>query len=234
MPSKAEEKMSDISAESKETAGQVRERAKESGRKVMDEARTRAKTMLSDQKHRAAEGMGSMADAIRQMGSQLREKDREAAANYLDKAADQVERISSIVRDKDIDDLVYGAQDAARRRPGLFLGGAFALGFLAARFAKSSSERRGGYSGWYATRYRGRREHYPPEGHYAEGGGRYTVPERSGPYYETEAARAGESFRYGERRAGGGGYGSEITEGTARPSYTSVRDPSDLRSKEEQ
>jgi hypothetical protein len=47
--------------------------------------------------------------------------------------------VSGYLEARDIQDLVGEAESLARRSPALFLGGAFTLGVLAARFLKSSS-----------------------------------------------------------------------------------------------
>lgn len=106
---------------------------------VADQARQQAKTQLGTQKVHAAEGLGSVAHAVTAVGQQLREQDRGALAQYTDQFAEQLEGFSRYLREKDIDDLVDDAQQLARRQPALFLGGAFALGVLAARLLKTSS-----------------------------------------------------------------------------------------------
>jgi len=51
-----------------------------------------------------------------------------------------LERFSNNVRGKDVNELLDGARDFARRQPALFVGGSFAVGLLAARFLKSSGQ----------------------------------------------------------------------------------------------
>jgi hypothetical protein len=43
------------------------------------------------------------------------------------------------MRNKDVGDLVGDIQQMARRKPALFIGGAFAVGLIGARFFKSSN-----------------------------------------------------------------------------------------------
>ncbi len=59
---------------------------------------------------------------------------------YADRAADRVERVSGYVRETEVDQMVDEARGFARRRPAIFLGSAATLGFLVARFLKSSSQ----------------------------------------------------------------------------------------------
>jgi hypothetical protein len=72
-------------------------------------------------------------------------------AEYAEKASDQVERFSGYLRETDVDEIIDEVRGVARRRPALFLGGAAALGFLATRFLKSSSQRAGSAGDGYDT-----------------------------------------------------------------------------------
>jgi hypothetical protein len=81
--------------------------------------------------------------ALRETGQLLRKLGQGSVAQYADEAADQVERFSGYLRETDVDEIVDEARGFARRRPAVFLGGAVALGFLATRFLKSSSQEAG-------------------------------------------------------------------------------------------
>ena len=139
-----------VTEQVKETTSQVADQVKETTGQVADLAREQVSTRLSGQKDRAAEGLTSVADALRQTGQQLRGQDQQMVTDYIDSAAQQVERISNYLRQNDLGRLVDDIEGLARRQPGLFLGGAFALGLLGARFLKSSrpyTPPAGGYSG---------------------------------------------------------------------------------------
>jgi hypothetical protein len=129
-----------------EKAAPVVEKAQEKAGQVADAAKQQATSRLEGQKERAVGGLGTAAHAIRQVGQQLREQEQPAVAQYADKAAEQVERFSGYLRQKDVDQLIREAEGFARRQPTVFLGGAFALGLLAARFLKSSGRRAAGAS----------------------------------------------------------------------------------------
>jgi hypothetical protein len=109
----------------------------------MNRVRSTATAQLSTQKDRATDGLGSLATAVRQTTQPLRDNQQDAIAQYVEKAADQIERLSTRLREKDVSELVDDAQRFARRQPAIFIGAAFALGVLAARFAKSSSDATG-------------------------------------------------------------------------------------------
>lgn len=108
---------------------------------LMDRVRERATAQLSTQKDRATDGLGSVAQAVRQSTQHLRENKQDAIAQYVDKAADQIDRLSAQLRNRDVGELVDEVQRFARRQPALFVGTAFALGVIGARFLKSSSDR---------------------------------------------------------------------------------------------
>jgi hypothetical protein len=136
-----------------------------SGSGLMDRVREGANTQLSTQKNRATDGIGSVAQAVRQTTQHLREQQHDTIARYVDQAADQLERVSERLRQKDVGELLQDAQQFARRRPAVFIGSAFAIGLLGARFLKSSRERQNGQSGQsgrnaYATRNAGYTDPY--------------------------------------------------------------------------
>jgi len=96
---------------------------------------------IDTQKDRAAQGLGNVAQALRQAGDQLRsEQQGPAVHEYIASAANQVERLSGYLRSTDTREMVSGLERFARQQPALFVGGAFMLGLLGARFLKASSE----------------------------------------------------------------------------------------------
>ena len=121
-----------------EATGQdVRHQAEDTASALVDQAQQTATTKLSSQKDKAASTLESVALSLRESGESLRQ-DQPQIASLTDQAARRVEDISSYVREHDIKDFVGEAERLARREPLLFLGGAFALGFVAARFLKAS------------------------------------------------------------------------------------------------
>ena len=57
---------------------------------------------------------------------------------YIREAGEQVRRAADFLENTDARDLASRTEEYARRQPALFLGGAFAIGLIAARFLKSS------------------------------------------------------------------------------------------------
>lgn len=95
---------------------------------------------VDEQKNRAADGLGGFANVIRNAGNELR-TENEAVAQYVDMASDQLKKFADQIRQKGVADMMDDVHAFARRRPALFIGGAFLAGIAIARFLKSSSDR---------------------------------------------------------------------------------------------
>lgn len=107
--------------------------------RIVERVRERADAQLTTQKDKATDGIGTIARAIRGTTQELREQQHDTLAQYVDRAADELERLSSRLKNKDVGDLFRDAQKLARRQPVVFVGAAFAIGLLGARFLKSSA-----------------------------------------------------------------------------------------------
>jgi hypothetical protein len=115
---------------------QVADAAKQAGEKVA--------SRLDVQKDRTAEGLGRVAQALRQTSDQMRNDNKGGGIHeYVSSAASQVERLSDYLRSTNTRELVNGVEQFARQQPALFVGGAFVLGLIGARFLKSTSQTRG-------------------------------------------------------------------------------------------
>jgi hypothetical protein len=123
---------------------QVKETGGKAASQAIDTVKQKATTKIEDQKATLAQGLGSVADTIRQVGENLRGTAGESevastAAKYGDSLATQVEQFSNYLDKHNVSDLLREVERFARRNPAYFIGGAFALGLLGARFLKSSS-----------------------------------------------------------------------------------------------
>ena len=107
---------------------------------MVDRVRDTAAAQLTTQKTRATEALGSVAAALRQSSQPLRDNNQPMLADYAGKAADQLEQFSTRFRERDLTELMDDVNRFARRQPALFVGAAFAVGALAARFLKSSPD----------------------------------------------------------------------------------------------
>ena len=139
------------------------------GRGLMDRVKDSATAQLSTQKSRATDGLGSLASTIRQSSQPFRDGQQDMIAQYVEKAADQLERLSTHLRDRDVSDLMDDAQRFARRQPAVFVGAAFAVGVVAARFLKSSSSSANRDNREALTRYEPGTAGYPAGPTYASG-----------------------------------------------------------------
>lgn len=153
----------DAGAEGRGGTEQARDSAQQVAGQVREETTGRVESGLSRGKDRAANTLGTVARTLRQSAQPLRDDNQAAAGRYVEQAADRVQRFSDYLQRHDVHEMVDGVERVARRQPAIFLGGAFALGLLGARFLKSSrrarADERGaeayrgayGYAGGYAT-----------------------------------------------------------------------------------
>ncbi|MHB1293694.1 MAG: hypothetical protein ACYC4R_01735 [Anaerolineae bacterium] len=125
----------------KQKAKEAVSKAGESVRDVAETAGETARSTFASQKSNAASMLGSVAHALHETGNQLRNEDQQNIARMADQVADQVQRFGSSIQDADLDQVMHNVREFARNRPEIFLGAAFTLGLLAARFLKSSGQR---------------------------------------------------------------------------------------------
>jgi hypothetical protein len=142
-------KVEEAAGQAKQQGQQVTQQARQQAGQLAARGGEQVKGQLANQKQQAAQRIEPIQTALRQTAQQLREQDQGSIAEYTEKAADRVEQFSGYLRDTDVDEMAEEVRNFARRRPALFLGGAVALGFLGARFLKSSSQ--GAYSGGSGT-----------------------------------------------------------------------------------
>jgi hypothetical protein len=130
------------------TSGGVTDHAKQALSNTTGQAAQKVVSRLDTQKDKAAEGLGSIAQALRQTGDQLRNESQDLGIDgYIATAADQVERFSGYLRSTNTREMVRRVEDYARQQPALFFGSALLIGLLGARFLKSSG--RDSYSSQY-------------------------------------------------------------------------------------
>jgi hypothetical protein len=121
---------------------------------LIDKIKQSATVQLTQQKDRGVDALGSVEQAVRATTQRLRDEKHDTIARYVDQAADQFAGWTQRFKEKDIDELATDVQRLARRQPAVFIGSAFALGLIAARFLKSShpeNEDSGSESHRYAT-----------------------------------------------------------------------------------
>jgi hypothetical protein len=104
-------------------------------------------------------------------------------SRYILQAADQVDNLAAFLNNRDVGDLLQEVEGFARRQPAVFVGGAFALGVLGARFLKSSQRNvdprnKDGYADLEGYSRPGYRSSFEPADH--SDGERYSSPSQAG------------------------------------------------------
>jgi len=127
--------------QAKQQAQKVVEQTQQKAGEVLGQAKDRTKSWAEDQKSVVAQGLSDVAMAVMQTGENLRGRGPDSYGKYAeitDRAAEVVDKASTYLRDTSVDQMVGEVERFGKREPVLFLVGAAALGFLAARFLKSS------------------------------------------------------------------------------------------------
>lgn len=107
---------------------------------LMGQARSQVTSQLESQKERVSGTLCNVAEAMRHTSEQLRQQNQEPVAQIAERAADTVDRITGYLNERDVRQILNSVESYAREQPAVFIGGAFALGLLVARFFKSSSD----------------------------------------------------------------------------------------------
>ncbi len=128
-------------ADAKSGAAEFAETARERVSEMADEARERAYQYGREYKDEAASETSKIADALRKAANDLH--DGSPQERVFAKLADTVADTADGMRSMELDEMAYAVNDFARRNAGAFLGSAALLGFVAARFMKSSARSSG-------------------------------------------------------------------------------------------
>lgn len=107
-------------------------------RNARSDATDRLWDAAEDQKSVGADYVSGLADAVRQAGDAL-EQQVPFAGDYIRQAASGIDSAADAIRRRDLNEMVQGVQDFARRQPTAFLGLTALAGFAAVRFLKSTA-----------------------------------------------------------------------------------------------
>lgn len=108
------------------------------GGSLVERGKDRVRNAVDERKGRVARSLSSVATSLKTSSQELRNGDDGAIGGYVERVAEQLDRAAGYLDRSDVDDLVSGVERFARRNPALFIGAAFAVGVLGARFLKSS------------------------------------------------------------------------------------------------
>jgi len=111
------------------------ERLKEKAQEVAGEARGQVETSLDKGRRRAASTLSGVAQSLVQSSEQADGTTR----NIVERAGREVQRVSDFIENTPPREMYARAERFARQQPALFLGSAFVLGLVVARFLKSSA-----------------------------------------------------------------------------------------------
>ena len=111
------------------------------GQNLIDRAEAQARARLNATKKDAALTLSSVASTLLSSSSQLKDEQQNLAGEYVEKAAEQIDRLAHYIQNADPGEVADNVEQFARRRPAVFIGAAFALGVIGARFLKSSRRR---------------------------------------------------------------------------------------------
>ncbi|MEZ4601094.1 MAG: hypothetical protein R2940_14995 [Syntrophotaleaceae bacterium] len=117
-----------------------RKPVRQEAQQFQEDLRRKGESLLSEQKGSVAKFLQGIANAIEKTAKNLEEEGQSNTARYTRQAAKGIQDFAHDLRERDLDGLRRQVVDLARRQPALVAGGAVALGFLAARFFKSSAE----------------------------------------------------------------------------------------------
>ena len=119
-------------------AQQVSLKAREVGGTVQDQVRQQVDARSTQ----AGEQVGSVSQAMRGMGDQLRSQGNDLPAQLVHQAAAKTEELGRYLREADADRILRDVEDFGRRQPLVMAAAGLALGVADARFLKASRQRR--------------------------------------------------------------------------------------------
>ena len=121
-----------------EVAGQAQEKAQQAA----GEAKNRVRDQVDQRSTEAGKRAQTTAGDIRGVGEELRKQGKDQPAKLADQVADRAERVGGYLERSDGDTILRDVEDFGRRQPWALVLGGVALGIVASRLLKASSEGR--------------------------------------------------------------------------------------------
>jgi hypothetical protein len=122
----------------KDDVGGLAAAALDRGRDFVDSARQQASGYAEQRKDDLAQSVADFAESLRSSTATF--EDRPNIRAVVDTAAEGLDQLAGSIRDRSYGEIYAEVEDVMRRRPLTVFATSLALGFLAARFVKSSSE----------------------------------------------------------------------------------------------
>lgn len=139
----------EVAEQAKSQASQVTDTAKDQAREVKEQVADQARGLVEQAKNELRQQGESQANqvaqAVRRVCNQTealaegRVEDAGAVADYARRAGEQVCRVADHIERRGVDGVLNDAQDFARRRPGAFLAGCAAAGFVVGRLIRGGA-----------------------------------------------------------------------------------------------
>ena len=121
-----------------EVAGQAQEKAQEAA----GQAREKLREQVDQRSAQAGEQVTSAAQDFRTVAAELGKQGKYKPARLAEQAADRPEQLGNYHKECDADRILADIEDFVRKQPSAVVAGGLALGFLASRFLKASSQKR--------------------------------------------------------------------------------------------
>jgi hypothetical protein len=106
---------------------------------VSHDVKERTQAVVEGGKERLTSSLDGIASTLQKTTEELQSNELGQFAPYSERLQNWTRGISDYLKTAKASDLLHDAETLARRQPALFIGGAFAVGLIAARFLKSSA-----------------------------------------------------------------------------------------------
>ncbi len=123
----------------KDAAKSVEQQIRATGEQAYDSVKSEAERLAVQRRDVVASYAHDLADAFQSAANTLEERGRETAARFTRRAAEEIGGLSQRVEGQDVGGVLHSVEEYARRRPALFLGGAFLLSFALVRYFSRSA-----------------------------------------------------------------------------------------------
>ena len=115
----------------------LRERLRDGGERLSNEATDRARGLVGQGLERSAEALANVSKLVGDTADGLDERLGQEYGDYARKAASAIESTANNLASKNPDELIEDTRNFIRNSPGLAVAGAAIVGFVVARLVKS-------------------------------------------------------------------------------------------------
>ena len=124
--------------QARDAAAQGKEKAQE----VAGQAKGKLREQVDQRSTQAGQQVNATAADVRSVADELRKQGKDAPARYAEQAAERAQRVGGWLEESDGDRILREVEDFGRRNPWAIAAGGLALGFVASRMLKASSQSR--------------------------------------------------------------------------------------------